>query len=272
MKRNTPRLDFVALGIVLRVGIALGTTDWVAINRGGGAEDPLEQSSSQELHRLKDQHRVTQARVAVLESDIATMEREKKKTDELSAAIVAEFTLTPATTVLVADSHGHVALNITSGFATSLCRTAGVASVVQLDWYPGHVSLNATLPSPSGRTLVHGCPGSTGWQLIEQVPQVPADCAACVVNYTVCPRLELFNVLLDDVLTSWAAPPANASELSSTLDERGNPCAFGFAAESLQLLAPQRVDQPTIWPGCSNGTLMFQAVQHAAACRAFMFY
>ena len=148
--------------------------------------DPRRSELEAELSHLKDEHRIAKNRIAVLENDLAVLQTERSKTDELSAGIARGFSLVVGSTI--AHANGTFPFEIASPrFANSLCQMPHVSATVQIDWSPG-----VDWRLPSSRQLVVGCPRGRNWPLVAHLPAVSG-------TYKVCPRLELFNVVESDL-------------------------------------------------------------------------
>ena len=166
----------------------------IANNRSGRGVDAGKLEN--ELSRLKNEHRIAKNRISVLESDLALMQAERTKSDELSAALVHGFSLWTKSNI--AHANGTFPFRLASPNFASLCQTPGISATVQIGWSAG---VNAMLPS--SRELVVGCPREReGLPLVAKLPAVAG-------RYSLCLRLELFNVVENDLNRSYShfVPP-----------------------------------------------------------------
>ena len=198
-------------------------------------------SISQQFARLSDEHRVAKNRIAVLEQDFESMSQAKSKEDALAAGIARRFSLVTDNDTHVAHANGTFSFDIASPtFAASLCRSEGVAAVVRIDWSPG-----LRIGRPLGSQLAFGCPRvERRWRLVAKLPAIAG-------VYTVCIRLELFNVLKADLTRSFAAferPPPDKNPAEWWTYNRTKARVDGRACSRLSVWVNRTI-------GCLNVTV-----------------
>ena len=146
-------------------------------------------------------------RIAVLESDIATMQRDRSKSDELGAMIASSISL--HSNSCTASAGATFAFNITSTLlANSLCRSPGVASVFLVDVVAGHLPVAPT--HTSYRELRVGCPSKAHDDSFEASIQLPLNARSQPQPYTVsyCAACSLLGSRWNHACSQFSSRPA----------------------------------------------------------------